>query len=81
MFSSDECSYVSGSLTVTYLKTLIGSGNFPTTALSMDTDFGTLDSSTCQGNSPLFVLLNSNESTQHYLEQVNISSYGTMSLF
>ncbi|KDR11384.1 glutamate receptor ionotropic, kainate 5-like [Zootermopsis nevadensis] len=63
-----------GSLSVTYLKTLIQRGNFYTATLSMERNVEALDGSTCRGNSPLYVFLDSDESSQRYLEQVSVAS-------
>lgn len=79
--SRGKCYYVSGSLSVTYLKTLIQRGNFYTATLSMERNVEALDGSTCRGNSPLYVFLDSDESSQRYLEQVNITTSGNAFIF
>jgi hypothetical protein len=60
------------------MKTLMKRSTLLIAAVSMGTKLEALDSSTCLQSSPLYVLLDSDRTTQNYLEQVNIHALGDM---
>jgi hypothetical protein len=61
---------VTGPATFLYLKALTTTGNFSVATAPMDTNLKTLEVASCQGNSPLYVLLSKDATTQKFLEQV-----------
>jgi hypothetical protein len=69
---------ITGSTNILYLKTLIQRGSYWIAAMSMETNLKTFEGSSCQGNSPLYVLLNNDGVTQAYLEQVNLHAFRTL---
>jgi len=70
MHLHNECYSVTGSATFPYLKALTTTGSFLVAAAPMDTNLKTLEVASCQGNSPLYVLLSNDPTTQAFLEQV-----------
>jgi hypothetical protein len=67
-----HCNSVTGSASFMYLKALTTTGSFSVAAVPMDTNLKSLEVTDCQGNSPLYVLLSNDATTQTYLEQVNV---------
>jgi hypothetical protein len=63
-----------------YLKTLLQRGSFSIVVVPMETNLKTFEGSSCQGNSPLYVLLSNDVATQAYLEQVNLHAFRTSSI-
>jgi hypothetical protein len=61
---------VTGSASFLYLKALTTRGSFSVAAAPMDTNLKTLEVASCRGNSPLYVLLSNDATTQKFLEQV-----------
>jgi hypothetical protein len=61
---------VTDSASFPYLKALTTRGSLSVATTPMDTNLKTLEVSNCQGNSPLYVLLSNDATTQTYLEQV-----------
>jgi hypothetical protein len=70
MLLCNEC--ITGSANILYLKTLIQRGSISIAAMSMEANIETFEGLSCQGNSPLYVLLNNDEAAKAYLEQVNL---------
>jgi hypothetical protein len=73
------CYCATGSAHIPYLKTLLQRGSFSIVAVSMEANLKTFEGSSCQGNSPLYVLLNNDGATQAYLEQVNLHGFRALS--
>ena len=68
----NECYSVTGSASFLYFKALATTGSFSVAAAPMDTNLKTLEVASCRGNSPLFVLLSNDGTTQKFLEQVEV---------